>query len=1091
MILTIHRLRSTVRMAGFALSVAWYSQACIAGTDMGAAVAAGSGTLDAVAYGFTEADDTSCAVRWGEPRKIRSVVVEFAANAPLPTPDKVRIQYWHASWDGKPDPILAESGAGHVGWAKMDDWTNGRWKDADTLVQADGKRLVFTFTPTGAKEFEKLGQPGVTYRKTLKIRITADGPLPKPVRFQAFTDAVCRPLTVRILWGTPAEPRIKIDGDDTGRIEVYNGAVTALRPIPGGQATIAQDSQWALPAGAQGGIEADIIMAVDPTDSRYDRTVVTVRSKYRPFSFAADEVAGGERILVDDLGVLVVRGNDPIALAGLREARKEYPGKTVYDRVFEMPEQTLAGAWDKMPIKHPLHFIHGLPGNRNSMQQLPNGSIAIASTPRWFNLPKSSKDTERKMWNAKQLILDFGFPPDHLRGSRELHEGYLPLLRTWWQDGPIFYEQCTIMDSLDGKLSNPALDDPTVLLMRVRVVNTSKTKEGTAKLHLQSGKTGGETLYCENGRIMNRWKDQPRMRCLLKDAEPGKLTNEADGVRWSLPLAAGKSHDLYLMVPSITLDKDDEIEAIRKRDFESDAVRICDYWRNLTIPSAHITTPEPWIDDFYKAHARHLIVNCQKEVGSSRLHAHVGTSSYGDFADESCMMIRDLDMRGYHDEAERCLESFLHYQGTVNLPGNFKTAEGVFNGAGGHEEGGYNKNHGWVMWNMADHWWMTRDRKWMDRAAPKLVQACEWVIRERRATMKDNPDGTRPIEYGYLPAGSLEDVTDYWYWLSTNACTVWGLDALSAALTDAGHLEAARLQREAKAYHADVMRAIEESRIRTPVVKLRDGTYVPKYPSHLHERGRCYGWLRETLEGSIHLLITGLIAPDAPEAKWILNDFEDNLYISDKYGYAIPSFDAFWFSRGGFSMQANLLGGPLPYLYRDEVGHYLRGYFNGFASAFYPELRMCNEHSLPELGYPAGSHFKSSDEAQSNYWLRLMFIREVGNDLYLGQAIPRDWLQDGRTAGIENAPSRFGKLSVRIESRTGGGEIKAIVTPPERNRPKNIFVRIRHPLSKPIQSVMVNGQAYDRFDAKKEWIVLPGTAEGVQEIVARYEPLTK
>ncbi|HPY51666.1 MAG TPA: hypothetical protein PLO68_17490, partial [Sedimentisphaerales bacterium] len=72
--------------------------------------------------------------------------------------------------------------------------------------------------------------------------------------------------------------------------------------------------------------------------------------------------------------------------------------------------------------------------------------------------------------------------------------------------------------------------------------------------------------------------------------------------------------------------------------------------------------------------------------------------------------------------------------------------------------------------------------------------------------------------------------------------------------------------------------------------------------------------------------------------------------------------------------------------------HFLRAYFNGFASAFYPEIRMCNEHSLPELGYPRGDHFKSSDEAQSTYWLRLMFVREAGPNLYLGQAIPRYWL---------------------------------------------------------------------------------------------------
>lgn len=282
------------------------------------------------------------------------------------------------------------------------------------------------------------------------------------------------------------------------------------------------------------------------------------------------------------------------------------------------------------------------------------------------------------------------------------------------------------------------------------------------------------------------------------------------------------------------------------------------------------------------------------------------------------------------------------------------------------------------------------------------------------------------------------------------------------------------------------MRGITESRILAPVVRLRDGTCVPKYPSRLYERGRSVGWIREVLEGSVCLLLTGLVAPDSPEARWIMKDYEDNLYVSDRYGYSIPTFDRFWFSRGGFSMQANLLDSPIPYIQRDEIKHYLRTYFNAFASAFYPEIRMCNEHSLPELGYPAGDHFKSSDESQSTYWLRLMFVHEVGDGLYLGQAIPRYWLEDGRSIGIERAASHFGPLSLRLTSHADEGRITAVVTPPERNRPKTIYVRFRHPQGKPIQRVTVNGEKWDSFDAKKEWVILPGTISGRQEITAHY-----
>ncbi|MGQ9652249.1 MAG: hypothetical protein ACUVXJ_19315, partial [Phycisphaerae bacterium] len=944
-------------------------------------------SFEAAPYAFkdVEPDGKWLALRWAEPRKVRRVVVNFDGQPP--PAEKVKLQYWHGTWDGRPDPIRAETGAGGAGWDRMDDWTNGSWQDADAKLDAKDGVWTFAFNPTGDKEYAGIGGPGVGYRKTLKVRLLSEERLPATTRLQAFTDAVCQPLKVRVIFGKPAEPRIGVDKDDAGTVEVFNGEVTSVSAL--GAAKVEPGHAWTLPAGQEGSLELTLMMAVDPVDPRYDRTIVTLRSANRPFSFAADQAARGDRILVDDLGVLVVRTDDAMTLEGYRQARKEFPGRTVYDRIFDEPEQTWQRAWNDMPLKRPLYFVHGLPGNRNAMHQLPDGSLRITGRRQWFNVPRSPKDTDRKLWDGEILHVDFGLPQSGFEARRELKEGYLPLLRTWWQDGDIHYEQSTILDMLNGGLEMIALDDPTLLLVRIRMVNTSRDGNGIARLLFGTRGDKPEVLVLKDDQLFAKIGDKERFRFLMISGGKGIASQEGPGIRWKMELRSGQAHDIYCLVPSVTLTEEAEIAALRQRDFDADSKRICEYWRAITARGAQIETPEPAINDLYKSHVRHLMVNCYKEVGSDRLHAHVGTFSYGVYPDESCMMISDLDRRGYHDEARRCLDSFLAYQGTVQMPGNFKSKEGLFYGSGGHDTGGYNKSHGWVMWNMAEHWKNTRDRVWMEKAAPKLIASCDWVTRERRATMRTNADGSRPIEYGWLPAGSLEDVTDYWYWMVTNACTVWGFDALAAALADLGHPEATRLQTDAKAYHEDFMRAMEEARIRCPVVRLRDGSYIPKYPSRLYERGRCHGWLRETLEGSIHLLITGLIAPDSPQANWIIKDFEDNLYISDTYGYAIPAFNSFWFSRGGFSMQANLLGGPLPYLYRDEIRHYVRTYFNSLASAYYPEIRMCNEHSLPELGYPAGDHFKSSDEAQSNYWLRLMFVHEDGENLILGQAIPR------------------------------------------------------------------------------------------------------
>ncbi len=829
-------------------------------------------------------------------------------------------------------------------------------------------------------------------------------------------------------------------------------------------------------------------MAVDPQSSRFDRTVVTVRSAHRPFSFAAEEVARGDRILVDDLGALVVRGDDPITLEGYRRAKKEFPGRTIYDRVFDQPEQTLSRAWNDMPLKRPLWFVHGLPGNRNAMRQDPNGDIDVTAVAHWFQRPnvRSEKDSDRKGWDGDYLRLRFGLPPSERRAGRELFDGYLPIVRTWWVDGPLYYEQTTVLDKLDADLGAIRVDDPTVLLMRIRVLNTSESTTATAGLTFSSRDNDEETLAIEGERAMGRRKGgEGRFRFLLRTGGRGEVRPDGRAVRWSLSLAPGESHAVQLAIPSIT-PAGDEIEPLAKRDFAADVRRIADFWRRLTARGAEIETPEPWLNDFYKAHARHLQVNCLGDLRAPRRYAHVGTFHYGVYTNESAMMISDLDRRGYHEAAEQCLQTWVDFQGTVKLPGNFATQDGIFYGADGAESGGYNKHHGYGMWCMAEHWRYTRDRRWMERVAPALLKACDWITRERQATMTTHEGGARAFEWGLLPAGGLEDVQDYWYWAATNACAAWGFDAVAEALADYGHPEAARIGRDAKAFHDDVVRAFTEARIRAPVVRLRDATYVPHYPSEVYTRGRCVGWIREVLEGALCLLLTGIVEPDAPEARWIVKDYEDNLYVSERYGYSIPVFDRFWFSRGGFSMQANLLDSPIPYIQRDEVKHYLRTYFNAFASAFYPEIRMCNEHSLPELGYPAGDHFKSSDEAQSTYWLRLMFVRERGDQLYLGQAIPRDWLADGRRVGIRRAATHFGPLSLRITSAVKAGTLKAELTPPERNPPTAIYLRFRHPEEKPIRSVTLNGRPYERFDREKEWVILPGTLKGEQEVVARY-----
>ena len=169
-------------------------------------------------------------------------------------------------------------------------------------------------------------------------------------------------------------------------------------------------------------------------------------------------------------------------------------------------------------------------------------------------------------------------------------------------------------------------------------------------------------------------------------------------------------------------------------------------------------------------------------------------------------------------------------------------------------------------------------------------------------------------------------------------------------------------------------------------------------------------------------------------------------------------------------MQACLLLGVEPYLYRDDIPHALRALFNAMAVSYFPDVRMNTEHALPDLGDWRGDHFKTSDEANAAGWLRQLFVREENDQLWIGQGIPRVWLEAGERVGIERAATHFGPVSVIYLG--GTGRTRARLEGPKRNPPSTVRIRFREPKGRSIQSATVNGKEWKEF--KDDWVNLPG-----------------
>ena len=126
---------------------------------------------------------------------------------------------------------------------------------------------------------------------------------------------------------------------------------------------------------------------------------------------------------------------------------------------------------------------------------------------------------------------------------------------------------------------------------------------------------------------------------------PVVSTNQLD---WSVTLAAHQTKSITIKLPYLPLIEPSEATALAALDFERERKVTGDYWRRVLDESARLTTPEPDLTDFYRAVAGHLLINCEIEPGSDRRFARVGSLRYGVYGNESCMMVLDLDRRGYH-----------------------------------------------------------------------------------------------------------------------------------------------------------------------------------------------------------------------------------------------------------------------------------------------------------------------------------------------------------------------------------------------------------------------------------------------------------
>jgi hypothetical protein len=228
---------------------------------------------------------------------------------------------------------------------------------------------------------------------------------------------------------------------------------------------------------------------------------------------------------------------------------------------------------------------------------------------------------------------------------------------------------------------------------------------------------------------------------------------------------------------------------------------------------------------------------------------------------------------------------------------------------------------------------------------------------------------------------------------------------------------------------------------------------------------------------------SGLLSPQDPRVQGHLDVLEDRLLLENtKVNARTPGFDPekHWFSHASWQYQCGLERHANIHLAADDVPNFLRSMLNQYAVDIMPGEYTFREHTT---GGPPDKIYEESCFLER---FRQMLVMEEGDSLWLARAIPRAWLEQGRKISVKNAPTHFGAVGYEIVSDVDHGRITAQVELPARTPPKALLLRFRHPQTKAIQRVTVNGKPWQDFDTRTEVIRLSG-AGALQQVTAEYQ----
>jgi hypothetical protein len=521
-------------------------------------------------------------------------------------------------------------------------------------------------------------------------------------------------------------------------------------------------------------------------------------------------------------------------------------------------------------------------------------------------------------------------------------------------------------------------------------------------------------------------------------------------------LLNGETREVIVKLPSPAIEPT-AIALFNELKYQQEKEKTINYWEQWLSAGAQFKVPEEKVNQLYRANLWHSLILPRHTINdNSKVHMDLpyANTAYGqknaDWPVNQAVYVDYMvyGLRGYDKVAEDEIAAMFQSQ---------QQADGRIVGVANW--GVYSPGH---LYTIAQNYLLSHNKEQFDRLLPQSLKTLDWCLAQiTKANAGTNKTG--------LILGPLNDLTHAEReWAFTQGYYVAGLEQFSKALSVYGHPRANEIGQIAAKMKKDVVREFARSSVKSPVVQLADGTWINYVPTDaMTPRRMMEQWYPTDVDcGPLHLSRLGVFEPYSWLTTAMLHDHEDNLFLQNKGAANEPVY----------VQQGNT------YLLRDDAKGVIRSFYSLMACGFSHEQLTSLEHR-----WAWGQYYgpPSTDGAWFELYRRIL-INEFGDDtLLIGQAIPRAWLQAGKQIEVKNAPTFFGPVSLTIEGENSN-QIKATVEISDRNLPRQLLVRFRHPQEKPIRSVVVDGEAWKNFDVKKEFVIIPNPSGKKYVISAKY-----